>query len=68
MIIIDRVQMNLKTMLVLTGIAVAVFVVAATIAIPIQTASAQSTNTISAANKAILLLQKPRKPTKSTRR
>jgi hypothetical protein len=44
MIIIDRVQMNLKTMLVLTGIAVAVFVVAATISLPLQTSSAQSTN------------------------
>ena len=37
--------MNFKIMLLLTGISVAVFVVSATISIPLQTASAQSTNT-----------------------
>ena len=36
--------MNFKTMLLLTGISVAVFVVSATISLPLQTSSAQSTN------------------------
>ena len=37
--------MNFKIMLLLTGISVAVFVVSATISLPLPTESAQSTNT-----------------------
>jgi len=36
--------MNFKTLLLLTGISVAVFVVSATISLPLQTASAQMTS------------------------
>jgi hypothetical protein len=68
MIIIDRVQMNFKTMLLLTGISVAVFVVSATISLPLQTSSAQNTNTISVCQQSNTTTAETKEPTKSTRR